>query len=90
MAVEIISITTKVWVWARIKLMTPGSAVRHVSAVRYVTNCTARPGCRQLEFKILEHLPYIFLILLIDTFTENPQHNVAWRNKKYILEILRQ
>ena len=40
MAVEIISgsISTKVWDWARIKLATPGSAVRNV------TDCALLPG----------------------------------------------
>ena len=40
MALEIISwsISSKVWDWAVIKLMTPGSAVRHI------TDCAMRPG----------------------------------------------
>ena len=50
MAVEIISgsISTKVWDQARIKLVTPGSAVRHVSVVRHVTDCATQPGIRLL------------------------------------------
>ena len=41
MAIEIISrlISTKLCNWAGIKLMTPGSAVRHEFAVRHVTDC---------------------------------------------------
>ena len=41
MAVDIISrsISTKVWGQAGIELTTPGSAIRHVSAVRQVTDC---------------------------------------------------
>ena len=40
MAIEIIprSISTKVWDWGD-ELVTPGSAVRHISAVRHVTDC---------------------------------------------------
>ena len=34
----------KVWDQARIKLATPGSALRHVSAVRHVTDCAAQPA----------------------------------------------
>ena len=46
MAVEIISwsISTKVWGQARIKLATHGSAVRHVPAVKHVTNRAMGPG----------------------------------------------
>ena len=46
MAVEIISwsISRKVWGRAGIKLATHGSAVRHVPAVRHVSNCTSGPG----------------------------------------------
>ena len=46
MALEIISysISTKVWDRAGIDLATPGSAVRHISAVRHVTDCAAGPG----------------------------------------------
>ena len=46
MAVEIISwsISEKVWDQAGIKLATPGSAVRHVSAVRQFTDCSVRPS----------------------------------------------
>ena len=42
MTVEIISlsITTKVWDWAGIKFITPGSAVG-------LTNCATRPGGSQ-------------------------------------------
>ena len=46
MTVEIISwsISTKVWDRAGIELATPGSAVRHASVARHVTDCTTRPG----------------------------------------------
>ena len=45
MAVEIIShsISAKVSDQARIELATPGSAVRHISTVRHVTDCTMQP-----------------------------------------------
>ena len=44
--VEIISwsISTKVWYRAGIELATPGSAVRHASVARHVTDCATRPG----------------------------------------------
>ena len=46
MTVEIISrsISTKVWDWAGIKLTTPGSAVRHASVARHITDCAKWPG----------------------------------------------
>ena len=46
MTVEIISwsISTKVWNRARIKLVTPGSAVRCASVARHVTDCATQPG----------------------------------------------
>ena len=46
MTVEIISrsISTKVWYRAGIELATPGSAVRHESVARHVTDCATRPG----------------------------------------------
>ena len=46
MTVEIISwsISTKVWDRAGIELATPGSAVRHASVARHVTDCATRPG----------------------------------------------
>ena len=46
MTVEIISwsISTKVWYRAGIELATPGSAVRHASVARHVTDCATRPG----------------------------------------------
>ena len=46
MTVEIISwsISTKVWYWAGIELATPGSAVRHASVARHITDCATRPG----------------------------------------------
>ena len=34
----------KVWDQAEIELMTPGSAVRPVSAARHITNCATWPG----------------------------------------------
>ena len=46
MTVEIISwsISTKVWDRTGIELTTPGSAVRHASVARHVTDCATRPG----------------------------------------------
>ena len=46
MTVEIISrsISTKVWDRTGIKLATTGSAVRHASVARHVTDCATRPG----------------------------------------------
>ena len=57
MTVEIISwsISTKVWDRTVIELVTPGSAVRHASVARHVTDCTTWPGIKQSCMK------YIFL-----------------------------
>ena len=38
------SISTKVWDWAGMELVTPGSAVRLASVARHVTDCATRPG----------------------------------------------
>ena len=48
MTVEIIlwSISTEVWDQARIKLATPGSAVRLVSVARHVTDCATPPALK--------------------------------------------
>ena len=56
MAVEIISrsISTKVSDRAGIKLKTHGSAVRHVSAGRHVTDCATRRG--QCDYNCLSHM----------------------------------
>ena len=55
MTVEIISwsISTKVWYRARIELATPGSAVRHASVARHVTDAATRPGTRIFSFGII-------------------------------------
>ena len=53
MTAEIISrsISTKVWYRAGIELATPGSAVRHASVARHVTDCATLPG---LSDRVLE------------------------------------
>ena len=50
MTIEIISwsISTKVWYRAGVELATPGSAVRHASVARHVTDCAMRPGSSRL------------------------------------------
>ena len=50
MTVEIISrsISMKVWDRAAIKLGTQGSAVRHASVARHVTDCTRGPVFRNI------------------------------------------
>ena len=51
MTVEIISwsISTKVWDRAGIELATPGSAVRHASVARHVTDCAMQPGPNSVD-----------------------------------------
>ena len=46
MTIEITSITIsmKVWVQTRIKIVTPESAVRHASVDIHVTECAMLPG----------------------------------------------
>ena len=46
MTIEIISlsISMKLWDRAGITLVIPGSAVRHTSVARHVSNCAAGPG----------------------------------------------
>ena len=41
----------KVWDQARIELETPGSAVRHISAARHVTDCATRPSTIAVDWK---------------------------------------
>ena len=50
MTIEIISlsISRKALDWTRIELATPGSAVRHASVDRRVTDCATRPGTSTL------------------------------------------
>ena len=52
MTVELISwsMSTKVWDGAGIELDTPGSAVRHASAVRHVTECAMWCQCFYVPF----------------------------------------
>ena len=52
MTVEIISwpVSTKVWDRAGMELKTPGSADRHASVARHVTNCATRPGKSSLYY----------------------------------------
>ena len=38
----------KVWDRTGIELATPGSAVRHASVARHVTDCATRPGDKML------------------------------------------
>ena len=54
MTVEIISwsTSTNVWDQARIELATPGSAVRHASVARHVTDCAMRPGIKITPVKL--------------------------------------
>ena len=44
------SIYLKVWDWAEIKLATPGSAVRHPSVARHVTDCAKRPRGKEFIY----------------------------------------
>ena len=46
----------KVWDRAGIELATPGSAVRHASVARHVTDCATRPGTFVCEFMYFELL----------------------------------
>ena len=61
MAAEIISwpISTKLWDWARIKLATPGSAVRHV------TDCATRPSSIRVNLNSRTRLIQEALFVLI-------------------------
>ena len=66
MTIEIISwsISTKVWDQAGIELATPGSAVRHASVDRHVTDCATRPGSIHIFNFIIKRvikLMYTFL-----------------------------
>ena len=80
MAIEIISlsISMKVRYQPGIELMTPGSAVRHFSAVKYATDCATRAGilkmynhvkCPNMEAVIVtlgyNYMYYILLTLCI-------------------------
>ena len=96
MTVEIISwsISTKVWNRTGIELVTPGSAVRHASVARHVTDCATRPGIlmqRFFERKIVNNfLPISFNICFWcskelshwDGSFEYPQLMFWLRNKK--------
>ena len=45
----------KVWKRDRIELVTPGSAVKHVSAVRHVTNCATQAGRYGMQIHFRPH-----------------------------------
>ena len=67
MTVEIISwsISTKVWYRAGIELATPGSAVRHASVARHVTDCARRP-CWHIFWCKLDHTHLVaFMVFLL-------------------------
>ena len=76
MAVKIISwlIPRKVWDQAEIELTTTGSAVRHISAARHVTNCTAWPR-RDVLWLIVHWLflvaPWVGLQCMIVAFPDH-------------------
>ena len=71
MAVEIISwsIFTKVWDWAEMELATPGSAVRHLSAVRHVTDCVKQPGMETFECNYFDFLPVVQEAMFFKVFS---------------------
>ena len=74
MTIEIISrlISKKVWDWVGIQLAAPGSAVRHTSVARQVTDCPTQPGATQWKC-LIEMLP---LSTTANTFQELKQiHN---------------
>ena len=95
MTVEIISwsISTRVWDRAGIKLATPGSAVRHASVARHVTDCATRPSlCFTLVWPADKHgfdwptgtvilkIPHWFGCLLsADRLTEDRLHFPVWQ-----------
>ena len=58
MTVEIISqsISTKIWDRTLLELATPGSAVRHASVARYVTDCARRPVHIELMYSMTSHI----------------------------------
>ena len=70
MTVEIISwsISTKVWYWARDQTRDPGSAFRHVSAVRHVTDCATWLGIYVLVKKWENKLIIVFSYLEYQLF----------------------
>ena len=58
MTVEIISdISTKVWDRVGVKFTTPGSAVRHLSAARHVTDNRASAPCQGFAHKGPANIP---------------------------------
>ena len=58
-------ISTKEWDRAGIELATPGSAVRHASVARHVTDCATRPGVP--GFRLVSGIPILNLSLLAVT-----------------------
>ena len=48
-----------------IKLATPGSAVRHASVARHVTDCATRPGSNSCQGRISVYRIYIFALSLM-------------------------
>ena len=48
----------EVWDLAGIELVTPGSAVRHVSAFRHVTDCATCPDMKRDMTKVMKFFSY--------------------------------
>ena len=68
MILEIISrsISTKVWDRTGIELATPGSAIRHASVARHVTDCATRPFVSAFANTILSYFIQTLALVLLD------------------------
>ena len=84
MTVEIISwsISTKVWDRTGIELATPGSAVRHASVARHVTNCATQPGffCIHLTTYQTRKLTPMLYIMSWRGWRNKFRQCIVWKN----------
>ena len=93
-----ITISTKVWDRTGIKLATPGSAVRHASVARHVTDCATRPGqpalyLRATGLRFFQNLSEFGVNKIVDaTMPVNPYDDdwvsLRWPNGKDDFEIV--
>ena len=85
MTVEIISwsISTKVWDRTEIELATPGSAVRHASVARHVTDCATRPGLYACDVIVQYNTKFIYIVDACDVIVQYKIYLYSRRYKQY-------
>ena len=86
--VEIISwsTSTKVWDQTGIELATPGSAVRHASVARHITDCATRPSKQQHDH-VLKELNF-YVLTPPSKSTQGVWHRPSIKNRVWFVSYL--